>query len=242
MKSILAALIFALLGSTLALNSFETNRRRLAPPPDGNTMFQADIEGRSSYYQQTYNNNRGINLWDLPGALPPMGAWDPLGFSRNCNIPTMKRYREAEVVHGRVAMLATIGFLAGEYVVDHHLFHTTIKGPAISHMAQVPNGFWIMLVIAIGAAEQTRATIGWVEPEYLPPDQPGMLRPNYVPGDLGFDPLNLKPYYLPELWDMQTKELQHGRLAMIAIAGMVAQELVNHKGIVENWHLMFGGK
>jgi len=32
---------------------------------------------------------------------------------------------------------------------------------------------------------------------------------------------------------MQTKELQNGRLAMLGVAGMCAQELVNHKTISE---------
>jgi hypothetical protein len=41
----------------------------------------------------------------------------------------------------------------------------------------------------IGAAEQTRATIGWVEPENVPVDKPGLLDDNYTPGDIGFDPL-----------------------------------------------------
>ena len=39
---------------------------------------------------------------NLPGALPPMGVWDPLGFS-NVDEKTLKRYREAEITHGRVA-------------------------------------------------------------------------------------------------------------------------------------------
>ena len=33
---------------------------------------------------------------------------------------------------------------------------------------------------------------------------------------------------------MSTKELQHGRLAMLGIAGIVAQELVNGKEIFVN--------
>jgi Chlorophyll A-B binding protein len=90
------------------------------------------------------------------------------------------------------------------------------------------------LTIAIGAAEQTRATIGWVEPENTPVDQPGQLRDTYVPGDIGFDPLGLKPTEPAEMWIMQTKELQNGRLAMLAAAGFMAQELVNGKGILEN--------
>ena len=43
-------------------------------------------------------------------------------------------------------------------------------------------------------------------------------------GDVGFDPLGLKPTDPAELAEMQTKELNNGRLAMIAIAGMVVQE------------------
>lgn len=41
----------------------------------------------------------------------------------------------------------------------------------------------------------------------------------YACGDLGFDPLGLKPSDPEELKIMETKELNNGRLAMIAIAG-----------------------
>ena len=44
-------------------------------------------------------------------------------------------------------------------------------------------------------------------------------------GDFGFDPLGLKPTNPKDLKEMQTKEINNGRLAMIAAAGMVAQEL-----------------
>ena len=37
-----------------------------------------------------------------------------------------------------------------------------------------------------------------------------------------------------ELKIMQTKELQHGRVAMIASSGFLAQELADKKGIVEH--------
>ena len=57
------------------------------------------------------------------------------------------------------------------------------------------------------------------------------LKEGYYPGDLGFDPLGLKPTNPAELAEMQTKELNNGRLAMIGIAGMVAQELVTHAKI-----------
>eukprot|EP00621_Florenciella_sp_RCC1693_P001968 CAMPEP_0182534542 /NCGR_PEP_ID=MMETSP1323-20130603/15966_1 /TAXON_ID=236787 /ORGANISM="Florenciella parvula, Strain RCC1693" /LENGTH=88 /DNA_ID=CAMNT_0024744569 /DNA_START=56 /DNA_END=319 /DNA_ORIENTATION=+ len=34
--------------------------------------------------------------WGLPGALEPMGNFDPAGFADGCSLNEMKRYREAE--------------------------------------------------------------------------------------------------------------------------------------------------
>jgi hypothetical protein len=172
---------------------------------------------------------------ELPGNLAPVGFFDPLGFAEKADEATMKRYREAELTHGRVAMLAAVGFLVGEKVEgSSFLFDSQITGPAISHLAQVPPAFWVLLTIGIGAAEQTRAEIGWVEPENVPVAKAGLLRSDYTPGDIGFDPLGLKPDDPEELKIMQTKELQNGRLAMLAAAGFMAQELVDGKGILEH--------
>jgi len=38
----------------------------------------------------------------LPGALAPVGFFDPLGFAEKADPATLKRYREAELTHGRV--------------------------------------------------------------------------------------------------------------------------------------------
>jgi hypothetical protein len=171
----------------------------------------------------------------MPGIVVPLGFFDPLGFADKADENTLKRYREAEVVHGRVAMLATAGFLVGEAAAGStFLFDGSIKGPATSHLSQVPSPFWVALVFFISYAEFVRAQIGWVEPEAVPVDQPGLLRASYTPGDLGFDPLGLKPTDAFEFKLMQTKELQNGRLAMIAASGFMAQELVDKQGIVEH--------
>jgi len=61
-----------------------------------------------------------------------------------------------------------------------------------------------------------------------------LLRDEYFPGDVGFDPLNLAPTDSAEFMELHTKELQNGRLAMLGMAGMVAQELVNGKEIFVN--------
>jgi hypothetical protein len=133
-------------------------------------------------------------------------------------------------------MLAAVGFLVGEKVEgSSFLFDASIHGPAINHLPQVPVPFWAVLAAAIARLEVDRAKIGWVPPKDVPVDKPGLLRTEYIPGNLGFDPLGLKPTDPEAFKIMQTKELQNGRLGMLAAAGFMAQELVDGKGIIEHF-------
>lgn len=65
-------------------------------------------------------------------------------------------------------------------------------------------------------------------------DALGLLRPDHYPGDVGFDPLGLKPTDAAGFARRQHQELEHGRIAMLAAAGCMAQELVTGRGILEN--------
>lgn len=49
-----------------------------------------------------------------------------------------------------------------------------------------------------------------------PPLAPLACRENYYPGDIGFDPLGLKPASAEEFVAIQQRELSNGRLAMLA--------------------------
>merc|ERR1712153_217265 len=75
-------------------------------------------------------------LATMPGQLAPMGFFDPAGFTNDKSISEIKRYREAEVTHGRVAMLAVLGFLVGENFGP--LFDGNINGVAINQFWDVP--------------------------------------------------------------------------------------------------------
>ena len=57
------------------------------------------------------------------------------------------------------------------------------------------------------------------------PRRPHACVPSQVPGDFGWDPMDMYSTDPAGRIDMQTKELNNGRVAMIAVAGMVAQEL-----------------
>jgi len=107
-------------------------------------------------------------------------------------------------------------------------------GPAINHFQQVESKgavFWLPLLLAIALAESYRVGLGWAEPRSSKFNQ---LRDDYEMGNLGFDPLGLLPEDPKERKDMQSKELNNGRLAMIAIAAFVAQELVSKDEIFEH--------
>lgn len=60
---------------------------------------------------------------------------------------------------------------------------------------------------------------------------PFALRDDYLPGDLGFDPMELKPKDAAGFLEMQNKEINNGRLAMIAAAGIIAQECVTDTSV-----------
>ena len=58
------------------------------------------------------------------------------------------------------------------------------------------------------------------------------LRDDAEPGDLEWDPLAWYPSDPVEQQIIKTKELQNGRLAMLAVAGIVAQELTDGKEVL----------
>ena len=47
----------------------------------------------------------------LPGAIAPAGEFDPAGLLGDRSKAEVYRWRESELTHGRVAMLASAGFL-----------------------------------------------------------------------------------------------------------------------------------
>merc|ERR1719281_1860058 len=157
---------------------------------------------------------------DMAGVTDPLDFFDPVGFSTDCSEGKLLFYRDVELKHGRVAMLASLGILVGEQF--HPLFGGNIDVPSYIAFQETPlQTFWPAVVIAIAIPEVFSVQ------SFNEPDSKGdkfwTVKKNYW--QPGFDPLGLKPKDPKEWTDMQTKELNNGRLAMIAAAGMIAQEL-----------------
>jgi len=169
------------------------------------------------------------------GALAPLGYWDPLGISTNVPAGRLLFYREVELKHGRICMLASLGILVAEQF--HPLFGGEINEPAYVAWQAIPiSAFWVAISAVIAIPE-----VGFSIPTFNTPTDGGeyidaytfTMKANRIPGDLGYDPLGLKPSDPQEFLEMQNKEINNGRLAMIATAGMIVQELVNGQKISE---------
>lgn len=136
-------------------------------------------------------------------------GFDPLGFSDNFD---MKWLREAEIKHGRSSMLATLGFVVQQFVTIPgytHVDDSNLAPTAVGASAM------LQIVLWMGVLEFW-SNKGNVTMETMFSD------PDRVPGDLGFDPMGLSSGKSQEEKDkLALQELKNGRLAMLAIGGMI---------------------
>merc|ERR1719231_722865 len=97
---------------TIALALVASTATAFTPAPRRTSRASAPLNG--------WTPDSSAFAYGLPGSLDPIEAFDPWGFSDGKSVEEMKMYREAEVTHGRVSMLATLGFLVQEKA--HFLF------------------------------------------------------------------------------------------------------------------------
>jgi len=173
---------------------------------------------------------------DEPGIFKPLGFWDPWGLSTEATDGQIAYFREAELKHGRICMLSSLGIVAGESGF-RPLWGGDIDVNAVQTATKVsPTIFWPAIIAVLGAIEVSTSSgradefansdVG-LQSERADIARNGKeLKPGLIPGDLGFDPLNLRAQFSDEEFvGIQNRELAHCRLAMIAVFGMLSQEL-----------------
>merc|ERR1712146_197312 len=80
------------------------------------------------------------------------GYWDPLGLATEATDGQLAYFREAELKHGRICMLSTLGILVGEKW--HPLWGGDIDVNAVKTATLVsPTTFWPIIIAVLGFIE-----------------------------------------------------------------------------------------
>ncbi|KAL1511568.1 hypothetical protein AB1Y20_006362 [Prymnesium parvum] len=135
-------------------------------------------------------------------------AFDPLQLADTPD--KLAWYREAEVKHARLAMLAAFGWPASEIANFGHLLTQDGRAPSLLNggLGNV-NGVYWAAVVALAVYWESQG----LDKQYGKKD-------DYLPGMLGFDPLGA------DSEGMRGAEITNGRVAMLAITLFALEEAI----------------
>merc|ERR1719476_615023 len=94
------------------------------------------------------------------GVQPPAGFWDPAGFTADGSAEDFARRRATEIKHGRVSMLACMGYITPELIGPFPGYVSINKG---IKFADVPNGLGALSKVPLAGWCQIFAYCAYVE-------------------------------------------------------------------------------
>mmetsp|Transcript_24621 Transcript_24621/g.37299 ORF Transcript_24621/g.37299 Transcript_24621/m.37299 type:complete len:205 (-) Transcript_24621:305-919(-) len=178
------------------------------------------LAGVANAFAPAQNVNKGTALSaveDMAGSTMPFKAFDPLGLATLGSDSTLAWFRAAELKHSRVAMLATSGYLvqaAGFHfpgMLSSDVSFETLSAmkpldawDAVPDLGKAQIYFTIFFAEVVSEAKGTHYTKGG--------DYPTIVFPN----------ISFAPTDPEKLKIQQSRELNNGRLAMIAIMSFVS--------------------
>jgi len=142
------------------------------------------------FFQNGWVGTSGPEMWGFSGmnafenelgVQAPVGFWDPLGFAKDGNIAAFTRRRSVEIKHGRICMLATMGYITPELTGK---FPGPLSPGTQIKFADVPNGLAALGKVPFGGWLQIIGYCGFVE---YKADYDKDVREG-KPGDMGWKP------------------------------------------------------
>jgi len=190
----------------------------------------------------------GVSI-ETGNKVPPLGR----KILEDAGPDGVKWFQNAEIKHGRIAMVAVIGFWVQKLGVHfplylgpsgsngfhpseaHNWFLSTTTGMTFQDIAQaspleavsmVPEQGWAQILLVAGWFECIAYQKQWAD------------EGEHIPGDYGYDPLGFTKkeggIAGKEFESLRLKEIKNGRVAMLTIAAWVSNECI--PGALPTWH------
>eukprot|EP00536_Pseudo-nitzschia_multiseries_P008168 jgi/Psemu1/197371/e_gw1.203.49.1 len=144
-----------------------------------------------------------------PGVVAPLGLFDPCSLLDNAGEDRYNHLRAVELKHGRVAMLAVVGYLV------------TYAGIRLPGLEDVPSGFaaWN----ALPSEVVSQMGMSWIVMEMANRDHTGNAE---FPGDFRNNLLDFGWDDQTDEWkkNKRTIEINNGRAAQMGILGIMVHE------------------
>merc|ERR1719291_57537 len=153
------------------------------------------------------------------GVQAPLGFWDPLGLSADGDVESFKRRRAVEIKHGRICMLATMGYITPEVAGKWPGYLSKFEGVQFE---DIPNGLAAVSKVPLLGWLQITAYCAYCElaPLSYAYDKDAVPEP----GNVGWKPPLLVSADPETRQRRLNAEIANGRLAMVAIIGMFYQD------------------
>jgi len=152
------------------------------------------------------------------GVQAPVGFFDPLGYAKDGDETKFKRRRASELKHGRISMLACMGYIAPEY----WRLPGYLSPSEGLKFTDVPNGLAAMSKVPLAGGLQLFLWGGFIETFLFVQDKDRAPGDFANAGNLGI-PFDIGVEDAEKRKRSLNSELANGRLAMVAILGMMFQ-------------------
>lgn len=238
MKAFSAAVIATMASSALAFAPAASTKQSTAlnaadPMPERlwNTMVDKNERSaacpwlpRAAALDGSLPGDNGFDPFFL-SSIPKnfVGFIQPPSWEETEGVSTIYWMREAELKHGRIAMLAVTGWIGvdqGLRLPFEQFSASAISNSYNAHNILVEQGTMAAMLLAIGLVEFSTGAV-LVEVSKGESDREA--------GDYAFTGGFLKNKSEEEIFNIKTKEINNGRLAMLAFGGIATQTALGYE-------------